>query len=114
MEDVDRLRREGYNPWEYYSADERIQKVLDQIRDGLLNENTELYKPIIDSLLHNGDYFLVLADLAMYIEEQGKVDKLYHDPAAWNKMALLNSARVGKFSSDRTIKDYAEEIWQVM
>jgi len=114
VEDVDRLRREGYNPWEYYSADERIQKVLDQIRDGLLNENTELYKPIIDSLLHNGDYFLVLADLAMYIEEQGKVDKLYHDPAAWNKMALLNSARVGKFSSDRTIKDYAEEIWQVM
>ncbi len=113
VEDVDALRREGYNPWEYYEKNSDLKQVLDQIRDGFFNSDTGLYSPIIDSLLHKGDYFLVLSDYEAYCKEQAKVDELYRDQDAWNRMAILNTARVGKFSSDRTIRDYAEEIWQV-
>ena len=113
VDDVERLRHEGYNPWDYYNAHNELKQALDQIKDGFFNEDTELFKPIIDSLLHKGDYFLVLVDYEAYLEEQAKVDELYKDQKAWNRMALLNTARVGKFSSDRTIRDYAEEIWDV-
>lgn len=113
VDDVERLRHEGYNPWDYYNAHDELKQALDQIKDGFFNEDIELFKPIIDSLLHKGDYFLVLADFEAYLEEQAKVDELYKDQKAWNRMALLNTARVGKFSSDRTIRDYAEEIWNV-
>lgn len=113
VEDVDRLRHEGYNPWDYYNANEELKKALDQIKDGFFNEDTSLFQPIIDSLLHKGDYFLVLADYAEYVETQEKLDELYRDREAWDRMALLNTASVGKFSSDRTIRDYAEEIWKV-
>lgn len=113
VEDVDRLRHEGYNPWDYYNSNEELKKAIDQIKDGFFNEDKELFQPIIDSLLHKGDYFLVLADYAAYVETQEKLDKLYLDQKEWNRVALLNTARVGKFSSDRTIRDYAEEIWKV-
>lgn len=113
VDDVDALRREGYNPWDFYESNSDLKQVLDQIKDGFFNEDTNLYNPIIESLLHKGDYFLVLADYEAYCKEQAKVDDLYRDQDAWNRMALLNTARVGKFSSDRTIRDYAEEIWQV-
>ncbi len=113
VEDVERLRHEGYNPWDYYNTNPELKQALDQIRDGFFNPDAELFKPILDSLLHKGDYFLVLADYAAYVEMQEKVDELYKDPDEWNRKALLNTARVGKFSSDRTIRDYADEIWGV-
>jgi glycogen phosphorylase len=113
VDDVDHFRREGYNPWDYYNANSDLKQVLDQIRDGFFNEDKGLFEPIIDSLLNKGDYFLVLADYEAYIDEQAKVDNLFKDQEKWNRMALLNTARVGKFSSDRTIRDYAEEIWDV-
>jgi len=113
VDDVDHLRREGYNPWDYYNANPELKKALDQIRDGFFNDDKELFDPIIDSLLHKGDYFLVLADYEAYINKQAEVDKLYKDQKKWNRKALLNTARVGKFSSDRTIRDYADEIWDV-
>ncbi len=113
VEDVERLRHEGYNPWDYYNTNRELKQALDQIRDGFFNPDAELFKPILDSLLHKGDYFLVLADYAAYVEMQEKVDELYKDPDEWNRKALLNTARVGKFSSDRTIRDYADEIWGV-
>ncbi|MCC5942836.1 MAG: glycogen/starch/alpha-glucan phosphorylase [Balneolaceae bacterium] len=113
VDDVDALRREGYNPWDFYEKNSDLKQVLDQIKDGFFNDDSDLYNPIIDSLLHKGDYFLVLSDYEAYCKEQAKVDDLYRDQDAWNRMALLNTARVGKFSSDRTIRDYAEEIWQV-
>ena len=113
VDDVDKLRLEGYNPWDYYNANDELKKALDQIRDGFFNDDDELYKPIIDSLLHKGDYFLVLADYEAYVNKQGEVDELFKDQDEWNRQALLNTARVGKFSSDRTIRDYAEEIWRV-
>lgn len=113
VDDVDALRLEGYNPWDYYNSNSELKKALDQIRDGFFNDDKELFNPIIDSLLEKGDYFLVLADFEAYVKKQGEVDELYKDQKAWNRMALLNTARVGKFSSDRTIRDYAEEIWNV-
>lgn len=113
VEDVEQLRHEGYNPLEYYEANEDLKKALDQIRDGFFNEDKNLYQPIIESLLHKGDYFLVLADFEAYVNKQGEVDKLFKNKNEWFRKALLNTARVGKFSSDRTIRDYAEEIWGV-
>ncbi|TVR30999.1 MAG: glycogen/starch/alpha-glucan phosphorylase [Balneolaceae bacterium] len=113
VDDVDHFRREGYNPWDYYNGNNDLKQVIDQIRDGFFNEDRGLFEPIIDSLLNKGDYFLVLADYEAYVNEQAKVDELFKDQEKWNRMALLNTARVGKFSSDRTIRDYAEEIWDV-
>ncbi|WP_372904393.1 glycogen/starch/alpha-glucan phosphorylase [Rhodohalobacter sp.] len=113
VDDVEKLRHEGYNPWDYYNSNDELKKALDQIKDGFFNDDEELYQPIIDSLLHKGDYFLVLADYEAYVNKQAEVDKLYKDQDEWNRKALLNTARVGKFSSDRTIKDYADEIWDV-
>jgi starch phosphorylase len=113
VDDVDHLRREGYNPWDYYNANPELKKALDQIRDGFFNDDKELFDPIIDSLLHKGDYFLILSDYEAYVNKQGEVDELYRDQKEWNRKALLNTARVGKFSSDRTIRDYAEEIWKI-
>jgi glycogen phosphorylase len=113
VEDVDRLRHEGYNPLEFYERNNDLRHALDQIRDGYFNENKELYRPIIDALLHKGDYFLVLADYEAYVNKQAEVDELYKNKDEWFRKALLNSARVGKFSSDRTITEYAEEIWGI-
>ncbi|REL38780.1 glycogen/starch/alpha-glucan phosphorylase [Rhodohalobacter sp. SW132] len=113
VDDVDTLRREGYNPWDYYNSNSELKKAIDQIRDGFFNSDKELFQPIIESLLEKGDYFLVLADFEAYVKEQGEVDELFKDQKEWNRKALLNTARVGKFSSDRTIRDYAEEIWDV-
>jgi len=113
VDDVDHLRHEGYNPWDYYNANPELKKALEQIRDGFFNDDEELFDPIIDSLLHKGDYFLILADYEAYVNKQGEVDELYKDQKEWSRKSLLNTARVGKFSSDRTIRDYAKEIWNV-
>lgn len=113
VDDVEHLRHEGYNPWEYYENDAHLKKALDQIRDGFFNEDKNLYAPILDAILNRGDYFLVLADFKAYMETQAKVDELFRNKNEWFKKALLNSVRVGKFSSDRTIKEYAEEIWGI-
>lgn len=113
VEDVDKLRHEGYNPWDIYNSNDDLKQILDQLRDGFFNDDKELYQPIIDSLLHKGDYFLVLSDYQAYRETQDEVEKLYKNPEEWYWKALLNVARIGKFSSDRTIRDYAEEIWKV-
>lgn len=113
VDDVDRFRREGYDPWEFYHSNEQLKKVIDQIQNGFFNDDKELFQPIVDSLLHKGDYFLVLADFEAYINKQNEVDKLYREPEEWNRKALLNTARVGKFSSDRTIREYADEIWRI-
>ncbi len=113
VDDVERFRLEGYNPWDYYNANEELKKAMDQIRDGFFNEDKHLFEPIIDALLNGGDYFLVLSDYEAYVNKQAEVDELYRDQAEWHRKALLNTARVGKFSSDRTIREYAEEIWGV-
>ena len=70
------------------------------------------YQPLIQALLDHGDYYLLLADYAAYIDAQGKVDALFANPDAWTAMAIRNVAKMGPFSSDRTITEYATEIWR--
>lgn len=112
VDDVDRLRREGYNPWDFYNANKELKKALDQIRDGFFSpEDENLFHPIIDALLHEGDYFMVLADYAAYVKKQDEVSELFKNKDEWNRKAILNTANIGKFSSDRTINDYNDEIW---
>jgi starch phosphorylase len=113
VEEVDELRNQGYNPWDYYNANYELKTVLDQIRTGFFcPEDPTLFQPIIDALLHKGDYFMVLADYEAYVKKQEEVDELYKDQSEWNRKAILNVARIGKFSSDRTIQDYNDEIWR--
>lgn len=113
VDDVDRFRREGYDPLSFYNGSEELKQAIDQIKDGFFNADKNLYAPVIEALLQKGDYFLVLADYEAYIREQAKLDELYRNPGEWNRKAILNVARIGKFSSDRTIREYAEEIWGV-
>ena len=69
--------------------------------------------PIINALLNQGDYFMVLADYEAYVKKQEEVENVFNNPDEWNRRAILNVANMGHFSSDRSIKDYAEEIWKV-
>ncbi len=111
-EEVEQKRREGYNPRDYYDSIPELQQVLNQIRDGFFEpDEPELFHPIIRNLLDEGDYFMVLADFESYTKQQQEVEKLYKDQAKWIKKAIHNVARVGKFSSDRTILEYSKQIW---
>ncbi|MEX0719692.1 MAG: glycogen/starch/alpha-glucan phosphorylase [Balneolaceae bacterium] len=112
VDGVDQLRREGYNPWSYYNANRELKLALDQVRDGFFSpEDKNLFHPIIDALLHEGDYFMVLADFEAYVKKQDEVGELFKNEDEWNRKAILNTANIGKFSSDRTISDYNNEIW---
>jgi starch phosphorylase len=73
----------------------------------------DLFRPVFDALLRGGDHFLLLADYASYIACQERIDELYKNPEEWTRRAILNMAGMGKFSSDRAIREYAEKIWNV-
>ena len=104
----------GYNPWDYYNNNAELKEVLDMIAGGFFSvEESDRYQAIFDNLLHKGDHYLLLADYASYIATQDAVGTLYQDQEEWSRMAILNVARVGKFSSDRTIGEYAKNIWNV-
>lgn len=112
VEGIEKLRAGGYNPMDYYHKNAELKRAIDQIKDGHFSpEDHGLFSDVVKSLLHQGDYFMVLADFEKYLEAQKKVEDLYDSPGVWNKMAILNTARMGKFSSDRTIEEYASEIW---
>ena len=102
----------GYRPWEIYNADEALKGTIDLINSGLFSHgDTELFRPLTDNLIHQ-DPFMVLADYASYIECQAQVGHAWHDQRHWNHMSVLNVARIGKFSSDRSIEDYSRDIWK--
>jgi starch phosphorylase len=114
VEQVASLKKRGYDPWEWYRNDRRLKGVIDALSSGLFSPGEPgLFRPIVDSLLNGGDPYLVLADFAAYLAAQEEVDKAYLDEDRWTRMAILNVARTGKFSSDRTIREYAQEIWGV-
>ena len=114
VEQVAALRRRGYQPWEVYRNDRRLKQVLDALSSGVFSpEEPGLFRPVVDSLLNGGDPYLVLADFAAYCACQEEVERAYRDRERWTRMAILNVARTGKFSSDRTIREYAEGIWGV-
>ena len=98
---------------DYYEANQGLREVLDLIRSGFFSRgDTELFRPLIDGLM-NYDPYLVLADFQSYIDCQAKVSEAYRDGERWTRMSILNTARSGKFSSDRTIREYCQGIWRV-
>ena len=112
--EVENLRSKGYDPRKYYNKDEELKKVLDLIDSGHFSpENEHLFKPITDSLLNQGDFFMLLADYRSYVSAQENVRKLYADQADWTKRSILTVANMGHFSSDRSVLDYAKNIWDI-
>jgi starch phosphorylase len=108
------LRARGYNSWDYYHGNGELKQVLDMIGNGFFSvEEPGRYSQIFDNLTHHGDHYLLLADYASYIATQDKVSLLYQDKDEWTRRAILNVANMGKFSSDRTIREYAENVWNV-
>ena len=117
QEVIDFEHNNQYNPREIYNNDADIRKVVDQLIDGTYGE-PELFRELYSSLLESNGYeradqYFILKDFRSYAEAQKKVDTAYRDRKAWAKMALLNVAKSGKFSSDRTIEEYAKEIWKL-
>jgi starch phosphorylase len=114
VEEVEARREKGYNPYDIYYADEELRALVDWIGSSFFTpEEPMALEPVKDSFLKGGDPFMVLADFRSYVEKQREVDIAYRDTARWAKMAIHNTARVGKFSSDRTIAEYARDIWDL-
>jgi starch phosphorylase len=112
-QEVGALKAQGYHPADYYHAHPELRDVLDQIRNGFFSRgDTELFRPLVEGLL-TMDPYLVLADYPLYAECQERVSQAYRDPDHWSRMSILNAARTGKFSSDRTIREYCDHIWKV-
>ncbi|MEO1353517.1 MAG: glycogen/starch/alpha-glucan phosphorylase [Cyanobacteria bacterium J06635_15] len=110
---VDALKAQGYNPWDYYNTNAELKAVIDLISSGVFSHgDVNLFKPLVDSLLYD-DSYLLLADYQAYIDAQDQVSEAYRDQDHWTRMSILNAARMGKFSSDRSIGDYCRDIWQV-
>lgn len=113
VEDVEALDKKGYNAKEYYDKIPELREAINQIRDGRFSPTEpDLFKDIVNMLM-NHDRFKVFADYEAYIKCQGKVDQLYMNLREWTKKVIKNIACSGKFSSDRTISEYATEIWGV-
>jgi starch phosphorylase len=112
-DEVEARKAEGYNPRAEYEGSPRLKRVLDFVASGLLSpEQPGLFRPLIEGLLHH-DPFMVLADFDAYVAAQAEVDAAYLAPEAWTRRAILNVARCGFFSSDRSVREYAERIWKV-
>ncbi|MBE9140910.1 glycogen/starch/alpha-glucan phosphorylase [Nodosilinea sp. LEGE 07088] len=112
-EQVAACKAVGHNPWYYYDTNPELKRTLDVISSGLFSpENPDLFLPILDSLLVD-DPYMVMADYAAYVQCQEHVSRTYEDRDRWVRMAILNTARIGKFSADRTIAEYARDIWKV-
>ncbi len=113
-DEVMRYEREGgYLPMDVYNSNPAVKRVLDQLIDGTYSKgDKELFRDLYDTLVRNDVYF-TLKDFDSYAEAQKRVNKAYKDQTAWAQMAMLNTACSGKFSSDRTIEQYAQEIWKL-
>jgi starch phosphorylase len=107
------MKAKGYHPLEHYQHNPELKAVIDSIAFGKFSpKEPGLFRAIVDSLLHKDEYML-LADYPLYVECQEAVDRAYRDQTEWTRKSILNVARMGKFSSDRTISDYCREIWNV-
>ncbi|KAF7271926.1 glycogen phosphorylase [Rhynchophorus ferrugineus] len=113
VEEVEELKRKGYNAYDYYNSNPELKQVVDQIQNGFFSPNNpDEFKDLADILLKY-DRFFLLADYEAYIKKQDEVSATYQDQAKWLEMAIINVATSGKFSSDRTIIDYGKDIWGV-
>jgi starch phosphorylase len=111
--EVEQVKRNGYRPSDYIDGNDELSSVLDLIANGQFSHgDTEVFKPLVDNLRYD-DPFLVVADYASYVDCQDKVAAAWQDSDAWSRMSILNAARSGKFSSDRAIAEYCDDIWNV-
>ena len=114
-DEVDAKRRSGYHPQYIYENHPLLKRIIDMIAGGYFSlEQSDRYQPLIEHLFNSGDPFMLLADFDSYMACDAEADALYHDPAAWNRAAILNVARLGYFSCDRTVQEYAKNIWGVV
>jgi starch phosphorylase len=112
-EEVGKVKARGYHPRDYYNENALLHEVIDFIASGELDRgDRELFRPVVENLLDH-DPFLLLADYQAYTDAQERVSALWRDPQAWTRCSILNTARMGKFSSDRSIRDYCERVWHI-
>jgi glycogen phosphorylase len=112
-QEVYAAKARGHRPMDYYNGNPGLRDVIDLIRTGFFSRgDTELFRPLLDGLMHE-DPYLLFADFQSYIECQDQVAAVYSDTERWTRMSILNTARSGKFSSDRTIREYCSDIWHV-
>jgi len=110
--EVHELRSRGYNPWDYYNRSAELKGVIDLVRSGFFNPGEPgIFNPLLDSLFQGGDPYMIMADFDSYAQCHITAMKTYADQDLWTKKAILNVANMGKFSSDRTIGEYNNEIW---
>ena len=107
-------KRNSYDPGGLYDGHRPLRTVVDMIASGqLCPARPDVFEPLVDSLLHRGDPFMVLADYDAYMEAQQRVDTAFRDQDTWTRTSILNCARIGKFSADRSVDEYAKKIWHV-
>ncbi|MGI0497357.1 glycogen/starch/alpha-glucan phosphorylase [Limnospira platensis CENA597] len=110
-DEVYQRKAEGYNPWDYYYDNSQLKEIIDLIGSGhFADEDSTLFQPLIDSLLHQ-DQYMLFADYQSYIDCQDTISQAWCDRDRWLKMSIVNTARCGKFSSDRAIREYCDQIW---
>jgi len=114
-EEIERMRHlNTYHPWDYFHRSSCVRKIIDALNQNRFSPHEPgLFQPIIDTLLDNGDYFFHLADLESYSLTQLHAASQYNNRKLWTRKAILNVARMGKFSSDRTVREYAQDIWEI-
>jgi starch phosphorylase len=111
--EVQSLKAAGYAPHHYYHNHPDLKEAIDLISSGYFSHgDRELFKPLVHSLLCHDEY-LVLADYRAYVDRQEEMSRIFQDEKRWTRMSILNAARMGKFSSDRAIREYCEQIWKV-
>jgi len=115
VEEVEKLKADqSYNPYAFYDANPKIKRVLEaMLSEAVEQGDYNVFRPIYDDLLSGGDRFMLLLDFEAYLDAQAKADELYKDQQKWAEMCVMNIANSGIFSSDRTIDQYAKEIWNI-
>jgi len=113
-EEVAARRAGGYDPGRHYAEDEELRRVLDMIATGHFSGgDPTLFAPLVRALLEQGDYYMLLADYRAYLTAQEAAGRLFADPEEWTRRSILNTARMGRFSSDRSVREYSAEIWRI-
>ncbi len=113
VDEIAALQQQGYNPYHYYESNPVLKRAIDSLMNGsFCQHKPDLLKPVAEDLMHR-DQFMALADFESYREAQQKVSETFRKPRLWWRKAVLNTARLGRFSSDRSIGDYAEKVWEL-
>jgi starch phosphorylase len=111
--EVLKLQKDGYKPWEIYWRNDQLREALDLMASGFFSRGDQtLFAGLVRSLLEK-DEFMLCADFQAYVDCQARVGETYLDPKRWTRMSILNTARMGKFSSDRAVHEYCKNIWRV-